>query len=117
MMAGDSARAEVLKVVTRMHKTLIWERTTGTVYKRDNRLVTPPPQGSRSTPGLMGRLCSASSSETPPANARLISLVRAGFCPVKSDRSWSGGQRLGRQLSPVTDRWSAGAESGTSGRG
>jgi hypothetical protein len=29
-IAGDSAQAEVVKVVARMHKTLIWERTRAT---------------------------------------------------------------------------------------
>ena len=29
-VAGDSAEAEAVKVVTRMHKTLVWERTRAT---------------------------------------------------------------------------------------
>ncbi|SEC48410.1 Transposase IS116/IS110/IS902 family protein [Amycolatopsis tolypomycina] len=34
-VAGDSARAEAVKVVTRTHKTLIWERTRHTQRLRD----------------------------------------------------------------------------------
>src|SRR4051795_75033 len=45
-MAGDSGRAETVKVLTRAHKTLIWDKTRHTLRLRQ----TPQPARSSASP-------------------------------------------------------------------
>ena len=47
-VAGDSALAEAVKVVTRMHKTLIWERTVTASGCGTRCASTSPPPWKRS---------------------------------------------------------------------
>jgi len=48
VVAGDSQLAEAVKVVTRTHKTLIWERTRHTLRMRSTLRSTSPPPWRRS---------------------------------------------------------------------
>ena len=80
-MAGDSAQAEAVKVVTRTHKTLIWERTRHTQRLRHACASTSPPPWRRSTDlDAAGHLELLAKAPDPASAAKLtISQISAAL--------------------------------------